>query len=235
MYNPGSTIKFREALECSGCGCSLMSPEQPRKSLRLCLARLRVRCLDPIDEPSELPDHSCRAPLFRLFGDGWAPFFVADALMQDQPDQPTLSMGYSSDGLVMSQTRDRAAIHNFEDASLGPGCSVGRLIEKAPHVTVALRAPMAVVHGCTLLIARASAHPRGETFLGGKGRCSRADFGKDLLRGIHAQTAHFRQPLDRILVPPDQTGHLLVQLGDLLVDQSQFLQRHLQQPPVDGI
>ena len=26
------------------------------------------------------------------------PFFVADALMQDQPDQPTLSMGYSSDG-----------------------------------------------------------------------------------------------------------------------------------------
>jgi hypothetical protein len=60
----------------------------PRKSLRLCLARLRVRLFDTIAEPAELPDHSCRAPLFRLFGDGWAPFFVADALMQDQPDQP---------------------------------------------------------------------------------------------------------------------------------------------------
>src|ERR1700730_13340854 len=111
---------------------------QPRKSLRLCLARLRVRCFDPIAEPAELPDHSCRALLFRSFGDGLAPFFVADALMQDQPDQPTLSMGYSSDGLVMSQTRDRAAIHNFEDASLGPGCSVGRLPRKSASKITAL-------------------------------------------------------------------------------------------------
>src|SRR6266576_2815432 len=88
--------------------------------------------------------------------------------MQDQPDQPTLSMGYSSDGLVMSQTRDRAAIHNFEDASLGPGCSVGRLIEKAPHVTVAFWRAVAIVHAGTLVVARASTNPRGETFLGGK-------------------------------------------------------------------
>src|SRR3984893_1905953 len=126
---------------------------QPRKSLRLCLARLRVRCFDPIAEPAELPDHSCRALLFRSFGDGWAPFFVADALMQDQPDQPTLSMGYSSDGLVMSQTRERAAIYNFEVASLGPGRVVGHVIGKASHWTVALGEPMAVVHACTLLIA----------------------------------------------------------------------------------
>jgi ferritin-like metal-binding protein YciE len=33
----------------------------------------------------------------------------------------------------------------------------------------------------------------------------------------------------------EQTGHLLVQLTDLFVDQSQFLQRHFQQPPVDGV
>jgi hypothetical protein len=46
---------------------------------------------------------------------------------------------------------------------------------------------------------------------------------------------HFRQPLDGILVLAEQTGHLLVQLADLLVDQSQFLQRHLQQPPVDSV
>src|SRR5438552_3751641 len=46
----------------------------PRKSLRLCLAGLRIRWFDLIAEASELPDHSCRAPLFRLFGDGWAPF-----------------------------------------------------------------------------------------------------------------------------------------------------------------
>jgi len=35
------------------------------------------------------------------------------------------------------------------------------------------------------------------------------------------------QPLDGILVLTDQTGHLLIQLPDLLVDQLQFLQRHL--------
>src|SRR5208283_5417684 len=33
----------------------------------------------------------------------------------------------------------------------------------------------------------------------------------------------------------EQTGHLLVQFADLLVDQSQFLQRHLQQPPVHSV
>jgi len=44
-----------------------------------------------------------------------------------------------------------------------------------------------------------------------------------------------RQPLDGILVLAEQIGHLLVQLADLLVDQSQFLQRHLQQPPVDRL
>jgi len=41
--------------------------------------------------------------------------------------------------------------------------------------------------------------------------------------------------LNGILVLAEQTGHLLVQFADLLVDQSQFLQRHLQQPPVDGV
>jgi hypothetical protein len=64
-----------------------------------------------------------------LFGDGGASFFVTDSLVQDQPDQPTLSMGNRSNGLIMSQARDRAAIHNLEDASFGSGCGVGGLIE----------------------------------------------------------------------------------------------------------
>jgi predicted DNA-binding transcriptional regulator len=37
------------------------------------------------------------------------------------------------------------------------------------------------------------------------------------------------------LVLAEQTGHLLVQFADLLVDQSQLLQGHLQQPPVHNI
>ena len=84
---------------------------------------------DPITEATELPDHSRGTVLLRLLGDSWAPFFVTNSLVQDQPDQSTLSMGNRPDGLVMSQAWDRAAIHNFEDASFGPGCGVGALIE----------------------------------------------------------------------------------------------------------
>src|SRR5208283_1830716 len=102
---------------------------QSRKSLRLCFVGLRNRWIDPIAQTPELPDDSRRAPLFRLFGDGWAAFFVTDSLVQDQPDQPTLSMGNGPDGLIVSQARDGAAIYDFEDASFGPGCGVRSLIE----------------------------------------------------------------------------------------------------------
>ena len=103
---------------------------QGRKSLALRGARvLRIRWFDPIAEASELPDHFRSAPLLRSFGDGWAPFFVTDSLVQDQPDQPTLSMSNGPDGLIMSEAGDATAIHNFEDTSLGSGGSVGRLIE----------------------------------------------------------------------------------------------------------
>jgi len=105
------------------------SQRQARKSLRWCLAGLRIRWIDPIAQTPELPDHSPRAPLFRLFGDGWAAFLVTDSLVQDQPDQSTLPMGNRPDGLIVSQARDRAAIHDLEDASFGPGSSVGSLIE----------------------------------------------------------------------------------------------------------
>ena len=47
---------------------------QPRKSLRLCLAGLRVGWFDPIAEASELPKHSGSALLLGLFGHGRATF-----------------------------------------------------------------------------------------------------------------------------------------------------------------
>ena len=66
--------------------------------------------------------------------------------MQDQPDQSTLSMGNRPVSLFVSEKRYRTTIDNLEDASFGPGCSVSRLVENAPHVAVALRRPLAVVH-----------------------------------------------------------------------------------------
>jgi hypothetical protein len=80
-------------------------------------------------EDSVVRSDSQGAELLRSFGDRWAPFFVTRSLVQDQPDQPTLSMGNGPDCLVVSEARDRAAIHNFEDASFGSSCSVSSLIE----------------------------------------------------------------------------------------------------------
>ena len=129
-----------------------------------------------------MPDHSCSAPLLQSFGDGWAPFFVTDSLMQDQPDQPTVSMGNRPDSLFVSQTRYRTTINNLENSSFSLDCGIGRLVENAPHVAVALRRPVAVIHARALFVARACTHPGGETFLRGKGRCGGTDFGDDLLR-----------------------------------------------------
>jgi|SRR5208283_4416624 len=129
------------------------SRRQARKSLRLCLAALRIRWIDPIAQTPELPDHSPDTPLFRLFGDGWAAFFVMDSLVKDQSDRSTLPMGDRPDGLIVSQARYRAAIHDLEDASFGPGCGVRSLIESPPHLAVALRRAVAVVYACALIVA----------------------------------------------------------------------------------
>ena len=55
------------------------------------------------------------------------------------------------------------------------------------------------------------------------------------MRRIHPETGDFGQPLDCILMLPEQTCHLLVQLADSLLDQLQLLERHLHQPAVDRI
>ena len=81
---------------------------QGRKITALVLAWLRIGGFDPIAEASELPDHSRSAPLLRSFGHGRAAFLVTDSLVQDHPDQPTLSMGNRSDGLIVSQARYRS-------------------------------------------------------------------------------------------------------------------------------
>src|SRR6266403_1060769 len=113
----------------SSVSCKSFACHWVEKSLHLCLAGLRIRWFDPIAEASELPKHLRSAELLRSFGDRWAPFFVTNSLVQDQPDQPTLSMGDGPNGLIVSQARDRAAIHDLEDASFGSGCGVSSLIE----------------------------------------------------------------------------------------------------------
>jgi hypothetical protein len=73
-------------------------------------------------------------------------------------------------------------VGNREDTSFDFYGGVGCLVENAPHVAVALRGPMVVVHAGALAIAGAGAHPRGEVLVRRKGRSSGTYFGNNLGR-----------------------------------------------------
>jgi len=90
---------------------------ESRKSLRWCLAGLRIREFDPIAEATEVADHLPSAKLLRSFGNRWGPVLHNGLGGAGTPNQPTQSMGNDPDGLIVSESRDRATIYNFEDAS----------------------------------------------------------------------------------------------------------------------
>ena len=102
--------------------------------------------------------------------------------MQDQPDETALSMCNESDSLIMSESRNATAIDILEDTSFDFHGGISRLIEYAPHVTVALGRSVAVVYACAFFVAGTGAHPRGELFPRRKGRCGGTNFSNNLLR-----------------------------------------------------
>jgi hypothetical protein len=78
-------------------------------------------------------------------------------------------MSDRANGLCVSEARDKTAIDNRKDSPFGLDRSVRRLIEDAPHLAVALRAAVTVVHARALLIAGAGSHPGGECLGDGNG------------------------------------------------------------------
>ena len=140
-----------------------------------------------------------------------------------------------ADGLSVSQSRDKTAIDDGEDRAFGLDGGVGRLIEHASHLAVALWAAVTVVHACALLIARARAHPGGEVFGRRKRRGGGAEFRNDLLCGISAQAGDLGKPLHRIMMCSKEVRHLLIELVQVVLDQSQFFERQLQEPAIHGI
>jgi hypothetical protein len=157
-------------------------------------------CLHLIAKASEFPNHFRGACSLRLFAHGWAAFLVAAPSVQDDPDQPTKPIDNGPDGLFVSQTQYEAAIQDLENAAFGFDCSVGTLIENAPHMTVALGTAVTLGYSATLVISRAGAHPGRQVLGRSKRRCLGTDFGNDRLRRIHSQTRYLGQPLHCLLV-----------------------------------
>jgi hypothetical protein len=118
-------------------------------------------------------------------------------------------------------------INNLKDSSFSLDCCVGSLIEDAPHVAIALWGSVAVVDPRALLLARTCTNPRRKLLGRRKCCCSGTHFGNDLLCRIDAQTRYFSQPFNRVLMWTEQICHLLIELTDLLVDQSQLLKHHV--------
>src|SRR6516165_10634031 len=117
--------------------------------------RLGAGQFDAIAEASELADHSGRPVSLRLLAEGWASFLVPDALVQDQPDQAAQPVGDQADRLLVPEPGHVAAIEELEEGAFGFRRGIGRLVEQAPHLPVALRGAVPVAHLRALVLAGA--------------------------------------------------------------------------------
>ena len=117
---------------------------------------------DSVAKLPECPDHSGSAGSSGVFRNRRAPFLIANAFIQNHPDQLTEAMRNCPDGFVVAEARNETTVDDLEDASFMLSCSIGSLIEKAAHVPVTLRRAWAVIHSRALFLSRACPHPRGE-------------------------------------------------------------------------
>src|SRR5215469_12803666 len=63
-------------------------------------------------------------------------------------------MGNGTDGLIVTQARHEATIHNLENAPFGFDRSIGGLVEKTPHLSVTFRGAMTGRLPRTFLVSR---------------------------------------------------------------------------------
>src|SRR5438132_500039 len=102
---------------------------------------------DPVAKLPECPDHSDRAHSLRLFAHRRAALLIANAFIQNHPDQLTETMRNRPDGFVVAETRNETTVDDLEDASYTFDGSIGGLIEKARHAPV----PPSASAGCNSL------------------------------------------------------------------------------------
>src|ERR1051326_1803257 len=101
--------------------------ENPSRS---CWTARLGRCeFDAIPKALELADHFGGTPLCPDAADCRTTFLIADALVQNDPDQRTQPMGNSPDGLRMPEPWDEPPIDRIKDAPFGFHGGVRCLIE----------------------------------------------------------------------------------------------------------
>src|SRR5258705_3777373 len=107
----------------------------------------------------ESSDPSGSAGPSGVFRNRRAPFLIANAFIQNHPDQLTDAMRNCPDGFVVAEARNQTTVDDLEDASFMLSCSIGSLIEKAAHVPVTLRRAWAVIHSRALFLSRGCSPP----------------------------------------------------------------------------
>ena len=79
--------------------------------------------------------------------------------MQNHPDEAAKPVSHHADGLIVPQASHMPAVEDLEYASFVFNRRVGRLIENAAHVTVALRGSVAAAYSGALVVTGACADP----------------------------------------------------------------------------
>ena len=62
-----------------------------------------------------------------------------------------------------------------------------------------------------------------------------ADFRDDLLRGLDAEPGDLGEALDGLVMRRQEVGHLLIEVAEMRLQQSEFFQRQREEPPIHGM
>ena len=73
---------------------------------------------DSVAKLPECPDHSGSAGSSGVFRNRRASFLIANAFIQDHPDELTYAMRNCPDGFVVAETRNETTVDDLEDVFL---------------------------------------------------------------------------------------------------------------------
>jgi hypothetical protein len=116
-----------------------------------------------------------------------------------------------ADRLGVAEADDKPPVDNLENTAFRLRRGIGRLIEEATHLAVAMRRSTAVIAAGDLLVTRTRANLGGEALRRWKRGGRQPDFGDDLLRRIDSKPRDGRRALHGLLVLTQQQGEFAIE------------------------